>query len=314
MLITVPYQTDVVPDSQPVANYVLIVITSFCFALFGLATNDVPEWMILYGWSFPGMVGHLFLHADWMHLIGNMLFLFVFGNAVCSRIGNGKYLFLYLSSGVLAGIGHLLFSESPAIGASGAVSAIVGMYFCLFPKSKVSMFYIVFFQGGVFQIRSIWLISFWFLVDLIGSMLGDSDIAYHAHVAGYLVGFFAAFILIKREMVTWYEGEHPLIVPASWKKREEKTIQAPVKVSSQSPGPSKNDHTAHKPVPNAFKPSQTKTGEIKYNNTPEGFQIDCTCGKSFNISQNRWNSLIACPGCFSEYRVSDLIQDINRLQ
>jgi len=318
MLLLVPFKSDTAIIHQPVGNYLIIAATTFCYLLFGVVNNNAPEWMILYGWSLPGMIGHLFLHADWIHLIGNMLFLFVFGNAVCSRIGNGKYLVFYLLSGLLAGIGHVLFSDLPAIGASGAVSAVVGMYLCLFPHNKISLLYVIFYRGGVFQIRSFWLISVWFLFDLIGSLMGSSAIAYHAHVAGYLVGFLAAFILIKNEMVSWYDEERPLFVPASWKKPKEvtdlkisegKSVQAPVNASGQSSESSKSHPPLHDHKPNAFKLPQENAEQISYKETPEGFQIDCTCGKSFNIPQRRRNSLIACPGCFKEYRMSELTRE-----
>ena len=219
-----PYKADTILDHKPFANYLLIGATVFCHALFHFALQDIPEWTLLWGWSLPGLFAHMFVHADWWHVLGNMIFLFVFGNAVCSRIGNFKYLLIYLACGVVAGIGHILFSDLPAIGASGAVSAVVGMFLIMFPKSKISLIYYAMYRAGTFEIKSLWIISIWFVLDLLGSMMGMGGIAYHAHVAGYLAGFLAAIVLIKTGSIDWHEVEHPLVSPPSL--RPDKKVEA----------------------------------------------------------------------------------------
>ena len=101
-----------------------------------------------------------FLHQDLWHLIGNMVFLFVFGNAVEDRLGRIGYLLFYLAGGVLAGIGHVLTSGAPVLGASGAVAAVTGIFLALFPLSVTTLGYWLVFIIGSFQVLSLWVILF----------------------------------------------------------------------------------------------------------------------------------------------------------
>ncbi len=129
-----------------------------------------------------------FLHGDAMHLIGNMLFLYIFGNNVNDRMGHIGYLAFYLAGGVFAGVGHLLTSTSQVLGASGSVAAVTGAFLVLFPRSYVTVVYLFIFIGA-FQIWSVYLIGFFFFKDLLLSFLGSTGIAHMAHIAGTVFGF-----------------------------------------------------------------------------------------------------------------------------
>lgn len=94
---------------------------------------DKFEPFFLDGWELKGIFGHMWLHAGFFHIAGNLLFLWVFGNAVCSKVGNFTYLLFYLCVGVFAAAAHLVFSGGTAIGASGAINGIVGMFLIFFP-------------------------------------------------------------------------------------------------------------------------------------------------------------------------------------
>ncbi|MEM7627362.1 MAG: rhomboid family intramembrane serine protease [Planctomycetota bacterium] len=124
-----------------------------------------------------------------LHLIFNMLFLYVFGNAVEDRLGSVGYLGFYLAGGVLAGLAHMLTGGGPVLGASGSVAAVTGIYLALFPMSNVTMGYwlIVFF--GSFVVSSMVLILFRVVLDVIFQFSGYGNTAYVAHLAGYLYGF-----------------------------------------------------------------------------------------------------------------------------
>ncbi|HEX7010306.1 MAG TPA: rhomboid family intramembrane serine protease [Phycisphaeraceae bacterium] len=136
-------------------------------------------------WQF---ISYQFLHADWMHLLGNMVFLYVFGNHVEDRLGKVGYLFFYLAGGVFAGLGHALVQTTPVIGASGAVSAVTGAYLALFPLSNVTIVYWFFFVG-TFEVSSMVLILFQIAENLIFQFTGVGNVAYLAHLAGYAYGF-----------------------------------------------------------------------------------------------------------------------------
>lgn len=147
-------------------------------------------------------VTYQFLHGDIMHLAGNMLFLWVFGNSVNSKMGNLTYSLFYLACGVFAGAGFV-FSEGahPCVGASGAIAGVTTAYLVLFPRTDVTVLYIFFFIGTT-SIRSIWLILIKMVLwdNLISMYIdrgdGFTSVAYSAHIAGYLAGFVLTLILL----------------------------------------------------------------------------------------------------------------------
>ncbi|MEM9420159.1 MAG: rhomboid family intramembrane serine protease [Planctomycetota bacterium] len=125
-----------------------------------------------------------------LHLIFNMLFLYVFGNAVEDRMGKVGYLGFYLSAGVLAGLAHISDpAAGPVLGASGSVAAVTGIYLALFPLSNVTIAYWLLVFIGSFVVSSMVLILFRVILDLLFHFSGYGNTAYIAHLAGYLYGF-----------------------------------------------------------------------------------------------------------------------------
>jgi membrane associated rhomboid family serine protease len=159
-----------------------------------LAFALVPAYLLA-GGSFLTLLTSLFLHGGFMHLAGNMLFLGVFGDNVECRIGKGRYLLLYLGSGVLGSLAHIagtLFAGAdlrvPLIGASGAISGILGAYLVLFPGNRVTVLLFNFIPTAL----SAWfVIGFWFVMQLGGGLAGwtSGGVAYLAHVGGFAVGW-----------------------------------------------------------------------------------------------------------------------------
>jgi membrane associated rhomboid family serine protease len=129
-----------------------------------------------------------FLHASWMHLLGNMIFLYVFGNSVEDRLGKVGYLAFYLAGGVIAGLGHCLMQTAPVLGASGSIAAVTGAYLALFPLSDITIVYFFIFIG-TFEISSMWLILFQIVENLVLQMSSREPVAYLAHLTGYAYGF-----------------------------------------------------------------------------------------------------------------------------
>jgi membrane associated rhomboid family serine protease len=142
-----------------------------------------------------------FLHAGWMHIGFNMLFLYVFGNGVEDRLGKVGYLLFYLAAGVLAGLGQCLFELSPILGASGAIAGVTGMYLALFPLSNVTLVYWIFIIGS-FEVPSVVLILFRVAQDVLFQLWGYGGTAYMAHIAGYVVGFIAGMGLLLGRVLT----------------------------------------------------------------------------------------------------------------
>jgi membrane associated rhomboid family serine protease len=147
---------------------------------------------------------YAFLHAGWLHIIGNMLFLYIFGNNICDRLGNLGYLAFYLAGGVFAGIGYVVVENhiggGGVLGASGAVAAVTGAFLILMPHSRITIVYFLFFVG-VIEIPALWVILFFFLTDVLGQVApeyvgGAEAVAHMAHISGTIFGALICFILL----------------------------------------------------------------------------------------------------------------------
>lgn len=172
---------------------------------------------ILDGFTLKGLFGHMWLHGGIIHLLGNMLFLWIFGNAVCAKIGNLRYIPAYIGLGLLAGISHLVFVGGSMLGASGAINGIVGMFLVLFPQNEITCYWIFFIplmvRGFVreFSLSSAWMILFWLTFDILGAILGGGEVAYFAHLGGFAGGVVLALLMLKFKMVTMERYEKSLL-------------------------------------------------------------------------------------------------------
>jgi membrane associated rhomboid family serine protease len=157
-----------------------------------------PDPTVPFGYPYVTLITSMFLHAGWAHLLGNMLFLWVFGQNVEDAFGHVYYLLFYLVCGVVAGLTQLMVSPEstvPSLGASGAISGVLGAYLVLFPLAHVrSLVWI----GWVVLLPSIpayLLLGGWFALQLLSSLASQgasaetSGVAYSAHVGGFVVGF-----------------------------------------------------------------------------------------------------------------------------
>ena len=198
-------------QSVPVINTLLILsnIAVFIYQLtlspeaerrFALALGTVPtripELLAGHGGSvgqtFLPLLTSMFLHAGWLHLLGNMLFLWIFGDNVEDFLGHFQYLLFYLLCGVGADLAHIvtnLHSTVPAIGASGAISGVMGAYMVLYPRSRVLTLVFIF----VVRVPAVIILGWWFVLQLLGGMesLGmrnSGGVAFWAHIGGFLIG------------------------------------------------------------------------------------------------------------------------------
>ncbi len=151
------------------------------------------------------LLTHMFLHGGWLHVIGNMWFLWVFGDNVEDRLGKVRYLFFYILTGLSAALTQTIISllfgggNVPMVGASGAVSGVLGAYLRLYPHAKVLSLVPVFFFLTFVELPAIIFIGFWFLIQLINGVLtlpaqGLGGVAWWAHIGGFVAGY----ILIGR--------------------------------------------------------------------------------------------------------------------
>jgi membrane associated rhomboid family serine protease len=158
------------------------------------------------------LLSSMFMHGGWMHIIGNMWSLWIFGDNVEDRMGRGGFLLFYLLSGLAAGAVHIVTnpgSTVPTVGASGAIAGVMGAYLLLFPHSSVVTMVPVFFFLQVIEVPAILFLGFWFLSQLFSGTLAlavagtqAGGVAWWAHIGGFVVGFLWAVPLRQRTAIT----------------------------------------------------------------------------------------------------------------
>ncbi|MEW5784105.1 MAG: rhomboid family intramembrane serine protease [Bacillota bacterium] len=152
-----------------------------------------------------------FLHGGWLHLIGNMVYLWVFGDNVEGHLGHGQYLFIYLAMGAGSQLFHIFSNPTgamPLVGASGAIAGILGAYFILFPRSRVLTLVPLGFFITFVHVPAVIFLAFWFILQLFnaaaqGSAMGVQPVAWWAHVGGFVIGVTVG-VLTNRERVRQY--------------------------------------------------------------------------------------------------------------
>ena len=155
------------------------------------------EWIPRYGTPFTSM----FLHGGWMHLLGNMLFLWIYGNNVEDGLGHARYLLFYFSCGIAAIFAQALanpHSAYPIIGASGAISGVLGAYLLLYPRAKVLALVLLPFFVTTVRLPAMLLLLLWFAAQLISDLAasdGGASVAFRAHIGGFLAGMLLAAVL-----------------------------------------------------------------------------------------------------------------------
>jgi len=216
MFIVFPIRTSIRPWRTPYTNYALIGVNVIIFLLtystrIHPLTRDVmwvlrpwAEQLVLmperpFLWQF---ITYAFLHGGFMHILGNMFFLYLFGNNVNDKLGNIGYLCFYLAGAAFSGIGHILIGGGSVIGASGAVAAVTGAYLVLFPQTLITVFYWIFFFIDTIEISALYFIGFKLIVW--DNMLERNIpmVAYDAHLTGYAFGALAMLTMLATGLIT----------------------------------------------------------------------------------------------------------------
>ena len=152
--------------------------------------------------TFVPLFSHMFLHGGWLHIIGNMLYLWVFGDNVEDRLGGARYLALYLLSGIVAAVGQGLVSPAPMVGASGAIAGVLGAYLVLFPTARVRTLIFLGIFISVIQLPALVVIGFFIVIQVfegiaelrIDAHPAAAGIAYYAHIFGFIAGILLLFL------------------------------------------------------------------------------------------------------------------------
>jgi membrane associated rhomboid family serine protease len=196
--------SDVIPSrTTPVVTIALIALNALTF-LFEVTLSDreLRFFVQAYGvvpadLTWPSLFTSMFLHGGWLHFLGNMLYLWIFGDNVEDHMGHGRYLLFYLFCGAAAALGQTAiqpYSEVPMIGASGAIAGVMGAYFVLFPHSRVLTAVFIFLFVDLIEIPAIFFLGIWFLMQFfsgvgsIGADAAQGGVAFWAHIAGFAVG------------------------------------------------------------------------------------------------------------------------------
>jgi membrane associated rhomboid family serine protease len=199
-----PIYTDVPVRRTPLVNYVLIGINVSVFVLVSVYFSKSLGWLMVHErlmlWAesprWYQFLTSMFLHAGWWHLLGNMVFLWVFGNALNSKLGHWTYLMFYLACGLIAGVGQVLFQTGAVVGASGAIFGVVAGFVVLFPLSRVTTVYFFFFVG-LLELNGLVVVGFFIGLNAFYLMTGqEAGVAYLAHLFGAGFGFVASMTLL----------------------------------------------------------------------------------------------------------------------
>ncbi len=150
-----------------------------------------------------------FLHGGWLHVIGNMWYLWIFGDNIEDRTGHFRFLIFYILCGMLAGLTHVLmnpYSPIPTIGASGAIAGVMGAYFLLFPRSKILTLVFLFIFIQIIEIPAVFFLGFWILFQFISGSLSaglsesSGGVAWWAHIGGFLIGLVLVLFFKKPKL------------------------------------------------------------------------------------------------------------------
>lgn len=198
----IPIGTDVRPRRAPLGNYLLVGLNIGIFMLTDFVLDPSIKDSFTLNAALPSLSEYLtyqFLHGDLTHLAGNMLFLWVFGNAVCDRMGNWPYILFYLAGGVVAGLTFTSLNQNPMLGASGAIASVTTAFLVLYPRVQILMLFLVFIVF-TFQVPAMLLIVIKIILwdNIVAPALDRgmmSNVAYSAHLGGYAFGLIAPLLL-----------------------------------------------------------------------------------------------------------------------
>ena len=196
----IPIRTDNRLAHRPYVNYAIVGINAALFLLGFKGDSAIIEPYLLDPMApqLSQFFSSMFLHASVSHIIGNMLFLWVFGNAVNDRFGHVGYSAFYLAGGVLSGVGYVLLGgNAPVLGASGAIAGVTGCYLVLFPRVRVTLLAFLVVMVIPLEISSLYFLGFQVLFNLYATLTGaGGGVAYAAHIAGYAYGIAIAVVLL----------------------------------------------------------------------------------------------------------------------
>jgi membrane associated rhomboid family serine protease len=228
----IPLRDDNPSSITPVVSYALIALCVLAFLWqLSLGQRGGQEAVFALGVIPASLLGHaqlppelawvppsvtvftsMFLHGGWMHLIGNMLYLWIFADNVEDAMGHVRFIVFYLLCGVAAVFAQALpdtSSEIPMIGASGAISGVLGAYLLLFPHARVLVLIPLGFMSQLVHLPAGWVLGLWFALQLLSNLMtpaGQAGVAFGAHIGGFVAGIALVALFKRRGVRLWTPG------------------------------------------------------------------------------------------------------------
>jgi len=328
----IPYKVDTLFDYRPIANWLIFGVLILVFALQVLTsekkavekrpldTIEAPlealeaptakeevtkkgadeepavrgpmSVFVLESWGIIGLLGHNWLHSNVIQLIANLLFLWPLGNAVCSKLGNKIYPVFYFDLCLIGGVIHVALGGGPVLGASMAVSGIVGMYLVLFPENSISCYFLL-PHPVEFSISGYWVIFLWFVIDIFGAIIGVNRICFCAHIVGFGSGFGLAVLMLKKKWLVMERDEKSLLELLRREEEEEGEKEEEVEKKTRElevveKQPEKVDGEKAKPKTAAPKVEKRKDEFIRF---------ACQCGHKIKVHKRDAGKTGRCPKC-----------------
>ena len=279
----IPIRDTIPSKTYPVVNNTIIGINVLVFLVQMTMVPDLNRFTYIYGlvparYSIPqitsyftmgqqifSLISFMFIHGGFWHLLGNMWFLYIFGDNIEERLGPFRYLVFYLLCGLISGFTHLIFnlhSNIPTIGASGAIAGVMGAYLILYPNAKILTLIPIIFIPWFVEIPAFFFLGLWFVIQFLsaaGSHGGAGGIAWWAHIGGFIFGivFLKIFLAFPGTGVS-----APVRKVTAKRKTHRLQVIRPV-------GPGKDSHLYGVITITSF---EALTGTLKMVNIPWGFQ------------------------------------------
>jgi membrane associated rhomboid family serine protease len=210
---------DVIPSrTTPFITVTIILVNAIAWLFeIGLPRDALSLFLQIYG-VVPAnlraqtLITSMFLHGSWSHVLGNMWFLWIFGDNVEDRFGHARFVVFYLLCGIVAALAQVAVDPSstvPTIGASGAIAGVMGAYFVMYPRSRVLTLVPLIIIWDIIELPAIVMLGLWFALQLfnsstIGATAGArGGVAFAAHVAGFVIGAISVFAFRKRRQRAW---------------------------------------------------------------------------------------------------------------
>ncbi len=209
----IPLRDTIRPKHKPVMTWVILGLNALVFVFQLTMSQEVLSRFVgtfaliparLFSdpaWFTVTLFTHMFMHGGWFHFLSNMWMLFIFGDNVEDRMGPVGFLFFYLFGGLAAaGLQSLVspFSTIPALGASGAIAAVMGAYLLMYPRAKVVSWIPLFIFGWIMDVSAFFFLGFWFVSQIFSGLSGIGGVAWWAHIGGFVFGLVLAPLFFWR--------------------------------------------------------------------------------------------------------------------